>query len=252
MDIGKDCSCFSLKMIFVIRTIIAWCFSLIYWFIVISVYGLSLRSLPDRFVHAAIHLWGKVTLKILQIQVELVNSNTMLDAKPRVVIMNHQSVLDLVAGACICPPSPLAIGKKEVVYIPIINLIWWGLRFIRIDRKHKEKAIASLEKVNDVLVQQSRSLMLAPEGTRTLDGSILPFKKGAFHIAIKNQVPIYPIVCVGAYELMPKSSFFPKPGKIRFYFLPPVSTAGLTTDQIDSLIDRVRSEMVSIYEKLRK
>lgn len=225
----------------------AWLFTACYWSIAVLVVLLSFKQIPPHFIHKSIRLWGNLVLKILGIQIELLNPSTLETKQPRVIVCNHQSALDLIWGAFICPPAPLAIGKKEIIYVPFVNLAWWAFNFIRIDRKNLKNALHSLAGVSQEIVKNQRSLFIAPEGTRTHDGSILPFKKGAFHIAISCQAPIYPVVISGAFELMPKGSFFAKQGTIRISFLPPISTLGKTSKDIDFLIEKVRTQMIEKF-----
>jgi 1-acyl-sn-glycerol-3-phosphate acyltransferase len=215
------------------------------------VHFLTLRQLPDTWVQAAIRFWGRTALGIAGIQVVRVNPSTLEDLRSRVAVCNHQSTLDVLWGATICPPSPLAIGKKEIVFIPVLNLIWWTMRFIRVDRSDTSRAIASLRGVADEILAGHRTLVVAPEGTRSRTAEMLPFKKGAFHLAIEAQVPLYPIVMAGAHELMPRGKPVARPGKILLSFLPPIETRGLTRDDVDSLIERARGQMLQEYARIR-
>lgn len=185
---------------------------------------------------------------ILGIRVEFLNSSTISNRQARVVICNHQSALDIALGAVICPPAILAIGKKEVVFIPVLNLIWAAFDFIRVDRKNHARAIAAISGVSDELNRHQRSLFISPEGTRTSDGEVGPFKKGAFRIASQAKVPICPVVFSGAFDLMPKGQFFSKKGRIRVQFLPPIDPTEFDQDMkaqgLDSAIEKVRQKMI--------
>jgi 1-acyl-sn-glycerol-3-phosphate acyltransferase len=233
----------------ILRTATAWLYAGIYWSLFLVFYFLTFQRLGRRYVSRIIRFWGKSTLKILGIELEMVDPYPFENAASRVIICNHQSALDVVWGAVICPPGALAIGKKEVIYIPFINAVWWALKFIRVDRKNTVNAIASLKGVVEEITRNSRSLIIAPEGTRTSDGSILEFKKGAFHIALEGGIPIYPVIVTGAFELLPRTSIFPKPGKIRLHFLPKVDTASLNLSQLDSLKSQVRNQMIQAYKR---
>lgn len=235
------------------RTVAMWVFSIPYWTVLLTVYVVSLRSLPWAFVARASQVWGRVALRILGIRLVWENEPPFVATRePRVLIFNHQSGLDVIWGATVCPLAPLAIGKKEVIWIPMLNLVFWLFRFIRIDRSNREKALASLQGVAQKVVQDRRTLVISPEGTRAPDGVVLPFRKGAFFIAIEAQVPLYPMVISGAGRLNPKGRFIMRPGVIRMKFLPPYATRGLTQESKDALIERVRGDMVREYEALRQ
>jgi 1-acyl-sn-glycerol-3-phosphate acyltransferase len=235
-----------------LRSAVTWAFMAVYWTTVITIHFICLKRLPPAFLATAAHLWGRIALKTLGIHLEIQNDSTISEQAARVVIVNHQSALDLVWGAVICPPAPLGIGKKEVIYVPIFNLIWWGLDFIRIDRSNHALAVKALEGVAETIARERRSLIIAPEGTRTPDGSILKFKKGAFLLARQAKVPIYPVVVSGVFELLPKGSIIPKKGVIKLRFLPPVSTDGLTKENEPEFIARVREEMIRAYRELSR
>jgi 1-acyl-sn-glycerol-3-phosphate acyltransferase len=232
------------------RYLLAWLFMIVYWSAVLALHLLTLKRLPPVWMAAMIRFWGRASLKLLGIRLELITPSTVTSQSPRVVVTNHQSALDLLWGAAICPPAPLAIGKREVIYVPVLNLIWWVLDFVRIDRSNRATSVLALNRAGQKIIEGKRSLMIAPEGTRTPDGTILPFKKGAFHIARRAGVPIHPIIVSGAFELMSKKSLVPKPGVIRLSFLPPVSAqeAGAMADE-NELIERVRGEMIRVYEQ---
>lgn len=232
------------------RYMLAWFFLIVYWGAVLILHLLTLKRLPPHWMVAIIRYWGRSSLRLLNIQLELVTPSTVTTQSPRVIVTNHQSALDLLWGAAICPPAPLAIGKQEVIYVPVLNLIWWALDFVLIDRSNRTTAIQALNRAGQKIVKGQRSLFIAPEGTRTPDGTILPFKKGAFHIARQAGVPIHPVVVSGAFELMSKKSFVPQPGVIRLNFLPPVSAqdVGSAADE-DELIERIRGEMIRVYER---
>jgi 1-acyl-sn-glycerol-3-phosphate acyltransferase len=233
-----------------LRTVVAWFFAAIAWVSLLILHMLCFKRLPDRVFTGIARASGRITLAIVGIRLELLNESTVSDRAPRVLICNHQSGLDLLWGAAISPPRPLAIGKRELKYIPLVNLLWWGLDFIRIDRSDPARARATLQGVAQAIRRGSRTLVIAPEGTRSPDGTILPFKKGAFHIAIEAQVPICPVVVAGAFRLLPKGHFVIRPGTIRLRFLEPVPTAGLGVDAIDGLIARTRGAMLEAFEAL--
>ena len=142
------------------------------------------------------------------VKLEIVGPDLLTERKARVVVMNHQSTLDMAWMSAIIPPAPLVIGKKELIYIPMINLAWWAVRFIRIDRGNHAKAIAALAGVGEMIVRERRSLVIAPEGTRSRSGEIQHFKKGAFHMARQAGVPRLPGCRQWRASTLPKGAYF--------------------------------------------
>lgn len=234
-----------------VRTVVGWLFTALCWPLILGLHFLLLKRTPERWLVALIHFWGWSALRITGVRLVLENPSTIATPGSRVVVANHQSGLELATGAAIYAPGTLAIGKREILYVPLINLIWWGLDFIRIDRSNHTTAVAALEGVAREVVRHRRTLILAPEGTRSVDGNILPFKKGAFHIAIEAQVPIHPIVIAGARECLPRHGLVIRPGEVRIRFLPPVETKGKTRADLDALRDAIRETMIREYEALR-
>ena len=237
-----------------VRMVVGWTLTLTFWTVLIVLNYVSLNGILGRKrdrLHRITRWWGSSALRVLGMPIRSEVRAPLDTTEARVVVCNHQSALDLIWGATICPPRPLVIGKKEVLFIPIINLIFFAFHFIRIDRSNSEKAIASLRGVAEEIRTHRRSLVLAPEGTRTRNGSLLPFKKGAFHIAIEAQCPIVPVVVDGAFQSMPKGKFIPRPGKLKLIVLEPISTQGMDLSQVTVLRDRVHTAMLEALQKLR-
>jgi len=234
-----------------IRTVAAWLFTACFCVVLALVQALSLRRTPTRFIQHFVRWWANTVLCILGIRLELLNENTMDAQVSRVFMSNHQSALDLVWMAAICPPAPLAIGKKEIAWIPFINLGFWAMEYLYIDRKNPRRAMATLKKAAREVVERKRTLIIAPEGTRSPDGSILPFKRGAFKFAVETQAVICPVVVSGAFELLPKQKFLPKPGVMKLRFLPPVETKGMGPSDIEGLLHRVRDSICAEFEAQR-
>ncbi len=160
-----------------------------------------------------------------------------------VFISNHQSALDppLLIIAPICHITG-AIAKKELERVPVFKQGFPLAHVVPIDRKNRQNAIASTKRGAAELAR-GYSLMAFPEGTRSADGQVLPFKKGVFFMALEAGVPIAPVVINDTALVMPKGVRRCIPGDVYVEFLPPVSTAGYTEENIDVLIEKVRSQI---------
>jgi 1-acyl-sn-glycerol-3-phosphate acyltransferase len=229
------------------RVLVAWVFTAVFWTLMFLLQAAALRRLPAAFLQKSMRLWGRTVLRILAIRLEFEGDGALETQAPRVIVFNHQSALDLMLAAVTAPPGVLAVGKKEIKFVPFINLAWWALGFMTVDRKRPRKMVESMTDIAAALNRDRRSFMAAPEGTRTRDGSLLPFKHGPFQIAVRAQVPVYPILVWGAFELLPRGGWLPRPGVIRIRYLPPFETRAIPEAGARTLAEKVRAEMARVY-----
>jgi 1-acyl-sn-glycerol-3-phosphate acyltransferase len=116
--------------------------------------------------------------------------------------------------------------------------------YIEIDRQNHEKAMRSLD-IAAQKIREGKSVMTFPEGTRSKDGVVKPFKQGMFHLAIKAGVPILPVCIIGAGAIMPKRSLRINPGKVTMIIDKPIDVTGYTIEDRSQLIERVRNVIVN-------
>ncbi len=147
---------------------------------------------------------------------------------------NHQSNCDPPAVISILPPV-LAMAKQEFFRVPVLGRGMTLRGFIPVDRKNREKAIASVERAVDSM-KAGNSFLAFPEGTRSPDGRLQAFKKGLFVMAIKAGALIVPISVSGARKIMPKGRFAIHPGRVRITIQDPISAADFTLEQRRDLI----------------
>jgi 1-acyl-sn-glycerol-3-phosphate acyltransferase len=159
--------------------------------------------------------------------------------RPYVVVCNHQSMADIPLISNL-PWEMKWMAKEELFRIPVVG---WMMRLsgdISVDRKNPRSGAQALIKAQRVL-EQKCSVMIFPEGTRTLDGRVRQFTDGAFHLAIRAKVPILPLVIEGSRDCIPKNSWkFGKPSNIFLKVLPPVETSSMTIQDVTNLRDTVR------------
>jgi 1-acyl-sn-glycerol-3-phosphate acyltransferase len=146
--------------------------------------------------------------------------------KPYIFVSNHASMFDIPTVFMALKGKVNIVFKKELTYVPIWG---WALRyghFIMIDRSNPRKAMASIERAAQS-IRNGSSVILFPEGTRTMDGKLQPFKRGAFSLAAKAGVPVVPLTINGTFTIMPKGSYNIKPANISVVLGKPISTSGL-------------------------
>ena len=163
-----------------------------------------------------------------------------------VVMSNHQSLLDVPTVIRAFPGSVRMVSKSELAKIPLFGPAIKAMGTIIVDRGNREAAIESLRQA-DELLEQGISMWIAPEGTRTKDGRLLPFKKGGFHVALDLGVPILPCFIEGTRQILETQTLSALPGQhVEIRFAPPVPTVGLTTEDMPKLMSSVRQRMLHL------
>lgn len=158
-------------------------------------------------------------------------------------VANHTSTLDApaVVGAI---PRRIAILLKESLFrFPIVGQAFRLAGFIPVERGH-DSAIVSLDKATEAL-RAGQSFLIYPEGTRSEDGRLQKFKKGAVVMAIKAGAPIVPVACSGAHLLMKKRSLVLHPGEILVEFLAPIDPSTFSLENRDALNDLVHDALAA-------
>lgn len=158
---------------------------------------------------------------------------------PYIFAPNHQSHFDIAALLGYLPGHNRFVAKKELFAEPVLGTVLRTLGMVPVDRDDPLEAIQLL---NRAAIEERCSLIIFPEGTRSRDGALLPFKKGPFAAAIHLKIPIVPVVCRGTAELMPKGGYLSiVPGDCEVFVEAPIPTADLTYDDRTALRDRVRA-----------
>lgn len=232
------------------RLWLTWFLTCVFWTPVLLIYLGTFRILPEIWFIRLINFWGYFSLWLMGVKLVLVNESPFKGKAPRVAVVNHHGTLDILWSAAITPPGAMGLGKKEVLYLPVINLAWIAMRFVTVDRSNHKKALESMAKIPELIQTEKRTLFIAPEGTRSREGKMLPFKKGAFVMAQQSKAPIYPIVISGSFDLMPRHAWTPKPGEMWLKFLPPIETKDWKTEDLDRHIEAIRSNMIAELEKM--
>ncbi|QFU77285.1 HAD-IB family hydrolase [Halioglobus maricola] len=162
--------------------------------------------------------------------------------RPAVFVFNHQSKADVVITASLLRRDIAGIGKQEIKSeTPILGKVLEMGGVVFIDRSNAKSAIESMEPLVEAMRTEGKSVVLAPEGTRTVSPKLAPFKKGAFHIAMQAGVPMIPIVIRNAGDVAPKGDFVFRPATVDVEILPPVDTDDWSIDTIDDHVRDVRN-----------
>lgn len=159
-------------------------------------------------------------------------------------VANHTSSADAPAVVGAIPRRIAILLKKSLFTYPIVGQAFTLAHFVPVERGNHESAIASLEKATEAM-KAGQSFLIYPEGTRSNDGRLGEFKRGAAVMAIKAGVPIVPMVCAGAHKVMEKRSLVIHPGVIMVEFLEPIDSSQYTFERRDELNQRVHAAMAA-------
>lgn len=157
---------------------------------------------------------------------------------------NHTSNADAPAIVGSIPRRIAILAKKSLFAIPIVGTAFRLAQFVPVDRAHPERAAASIDVAAEKM-KAGMSFLIYPEGTRSPDGCLLPFRRGAFVLAIKAGVPVVPVACSGAHRVVAKKSFRIRPGEVVVRFCPAVDAAQYTMAQRNELAQRVHDAIAA-------
>ena len=223
------------------------------WFLLLSLAAAALVLLavtwsPGLVMRVIAPRWGRWPCRVAGITLD-VQGQEHLNA-PAVIVSNHQSTLEIFIIPAVLPAKVRYVGKKEVGRIPLVGWVMRATGQILIDRQDPRGAIAALTESLKGL-PPGVSVFVFPEGTRSQDGELGPFKKGAFHMALQLGLPIVPLTVDGAQRLMPKTSRLPRTGTVQVRISPPIDTRGWTVEGLDGHVAEVRAVIGGQLERLR-
>ena len=192
-------------------------------------------------------LWGDIATALSGVDVRVQGEEHLWSQRPAVFIFNHQSALDMPLMLKLVRKDVTGIGKQELRWNPILGPLFRAAGVVFVDRADSKKAIAALKPAVDAL-RHGRSLVIAPEGTRTATPRLGRFKKGAFHMAMQAGVPIVPVIFRNALDALPKHALVVRPATVEAVVLPPVDTSGWTKESLDAEIEAIRKQYLDVLE----
>lgn len=233
-----------------IRTVLVWIVGVISTTITSATVTAIAAVRPDSpAIDRTLRAWSRSWLWVAGVDLEITGSEKIDPSRSYVIVSNHRSNLDIMVNFLAAPVPIRFLAKKELFRIPLVGTAMRAIGIIEVDR---EKGAAIHNQLNaeagDALTH-ARSIMVYPEGTRTRDGSMQPFKKGAFAIAVANELPIVPITIEGSYQVWPPESLV-RGGRIRAHVGDVIETTGMTRRDIITLTKDVRQLILDDYARL--
>ncbi len=202
---------------------------------------------PKKTVTNLGWLWSWLILKASGVELEI-NGLEKLPAGCAVLVGNHSSNFDIYAVMLALRPHYYRfVVKKELRWLPVFGWALWAARFPFVDRQRSPRARRVMTRLMERMRATSMKIVMFPEGTRNRHLGLLPFRKGAFVLAIDLGSPIVPMVINGARRTQSRHGFAVHPGRMKITFLDPIATNGMTYDDRDALMKNLRE---LIYDRL--
>ena len=223
------------------------------WTLICCLWGfvLSLFDGEGARMHALAAVpWARMILWVSSVKVEAFGTENADPNVPRIYMSNHQSAFDIFALLDKLRVNFKFILKQELMGIPLLGFAMNRAGYIAIDRRDPRRAVAG---VNEAArkIKGGASVLVFPEGTRSPDGQMRPFKRGGFHLALKSGCDIVPVTIVDSYQIMAKGSLRIHRGKIVMVIGKPISMEGRRKLDMEALMREVGEAMNRAIEKYR-
>jgi lysophosphatidate acyltransferase len=209
----------------------------------LMILALPFRTLRVRIGNFCGKMIGPVVSWLVGAKIINPDSKKLNSSKPAIFVSNHASALDVFIGMALCPYGGCGVGKKEILKIPFFGLAYWLAGHLLIDRGNNAKAVASMKKLSDFVKAKGLSIWIWPEGTRSLDGKLIPFKKGFVHLALATGLPVVPVIVHGAHKVWPAKTMQFYPGEVKIEVLDPIKTNDWNRETVDKHVEEVRNFM---------
>jgi 1-acyl-sn-glycerol-3-phosphate acyltransferase len=227
---------------------------IIIWVVVaIFVFGLaailaSFLSKTGNLPHLIARTWARSILFVSGVKVRVRGLSQIDSSRSYIYMPNHQSNFDIPVLLGYLTVQFRWLAKAELFKFPVFGRAMRGCGYISIDRSNRKSAFKSLYEAART-IREGTSVLIFPEGTRSQDGKIRPFKKGGFVLAVDSGVPVVPVVIHGTWDIMPRNRWRIEPRTVLMEIKAPIETADYTRRTKDDLLEKVRVTICESFEK---
>jgi 1-acyl-sn-glycerol-3-phosphate acyltransferase len=200
-----------------------------------------------QFINAR-YLWSPLVCFICRIHVRIHGRQNIDKTKSAIYVANHSSYLDILAISRVMPKPLFFVGKKELGWIPVLGLYMWMVGHFFVDRKNHSAAMSSMRKAARK-IQQGYDVIVFAEGTRSAQGKVGRFRRGAFIIAKEGMIDIVPVAVIGAHKLLPKKSFLIRKGNIEVSFGSPITSTTIEEHNDIELASITQGRVVQLIKE---
>jgi len=206
-----------------------------------------------RGLHDWVHRgWSRTLLRTAGVRVRVSGRENLSREGAQIFIANHQSMFDVFALMATAPVSLRFVAKREIGRVPLLAQAMRAAGHVFIDRKDRIAAIAAMRAAGERMKREPLTLVLFPEGTRSPDGRLLPFKKGTFVLAIETQAALVPVALEGGGRVLEKGSWRVHAGRMDVRFGKPIPTRGRTSADREELLECARKRISALLAEIRR
>ncbi len=199
--------------------------------------------------HCYAKLWGKAALLANRVRVTTEGMEQLDGKGPYIFMSNHQGYYDIFAFLSHLSYQFKWLAKKELFSVPFLGWTMAAVGYISIDRGGTRDTVEAMNEAAQ-RIRDGMSVVIFPEGSRSPDGMIQPFKKGGFTLAIKSKVPIVPVAISGSRDIIPKGKLAVNPGEIRIRVGHPIETENCALKDREWLMEKVRETISKNFKAI--
>jgi len=211
------------------------------WTLFVILTGVPLSYIRADYLHNYARTWGKIGLLLAGVRLTIHGKENLAGLGPVIYMGNHQSNFDILALFAGLPGQFRWIAKEELFRIPLFCYSMKRCGYIPINRTDRRKALLSMRSAAE-RISSGTSVVIFPEGTRSEDGNLLPFKKGGFSLAQQAGVPIIPLAINGSRSINPKGRLRIFGGHIELTIFPPIASEG----SVEGVMEAVRTSIEQV------
>ena len=239
--------------------VLRWFFSAIVaplatFFLTLPIITASIFTRSDRLGFVISRIWAWILSKAMGLTFSVYGADRIAPGQSYIIAPNHQGYADILALLRTMPLSFRWVLKKELLRIPFFGWALARMGTVSVDRADRRRAVQSLNRAR-CKFSDGWSVLIFPEGTRTPDGNLQPFKKGAFMLAVHTGIPILPVTINGAFRVMPRKTLLFRPGHVTVTIGAPIVTASLSDQDIPTVMEKtweaIQENLVPNYDPTR-
>ncbi|HEY6065151.1 MAG TPA: lysophospholipid acyltransferase family protein [Thermoanaerobaculia bacterium] len=195
--------------------------------------------------------WARTLLAIAGVRVRVLHPDRLDPGRSFVVVANHESFCDILVLLANLPMQVRFLAKRSVFRVPVLGWSIAAAGFIPVDREDRSRGMETVDAALQRL-SRGRSVVVFPEETRTRTGDLLPFKRGAAHLALRSGLPILPIALAGTFRVLPRGALVITPGPVAMSVGNPIEVSGRTPRDREAVTLAARDEVQSLRDEAQR